>query len=177
MDALDLQGWFTLGVVVVMLGAMARGVAAPDLIMMAGLFVLAVVGVLTPEETFRGFANPAMMTVGALFVLSAAMRETGALEITLGRLFGRSKSEGVAMVRLHHRRSAGSRLRVCVTGDLPDPPACLRPRRLSLHGLRPCRSAPESDLRRGGHHLDPDDLAPHPALARTPCPSTTHRRC
>ena len=99
MDALDLQGWFTLGVVVVMLGAMARGVAAPDLIMMAGLFVLAVVGVLTPEETFRGFANPAMMTVGALFILSAAMRETGALEITLGRLFGRSKSEGVAMVR------------------------------------------------------------------------------
>ena len=64
MDALDFQGWLTLGVVVVMLGAMVRGIAAPDLIMMAGLFVLALAGVLTPEETFRGFANPAMMTAG-----------------------------------------------------------------------------------------------------------------
>jgi di/tricarboxylate transporter len=99
MDALDFQGWFTLGVVVVMLGAMFRGIAAPDLIMMSGLLVLALVGVLTPEETFSGFANPAMMTVGALFILSAAMRETGALEISLGRLFGKSKTEVVAMVR------------------------------------------------------------------------------
>ena len=99
MDALDFQGWLTLGVVVVMLGAMVRGIAAPDLIMMAGLFVLALTGVLTPEETFRGFANPAMMTVGALFILSAAMRETGALEISLGRLFGKSKSEVAGMVR------------------------------------------------------------------------------
>ena len=99
MEALDFQGWFTLGVVVVILGAMLRGIAAPDLIMMSGLFVLALVGVLTPEETFRGFANPAMMTVGALFILSAAMRETGALEISLGQLFGKSKSEVVAMLR------------------------------------------------------------------------------
>ena len=40
MDALDFQGWLTLGVVVVMLGAMVRGVAAPDLIMMGGLIAL-----------------------------------------------------------------------------------------------------------------------------------------
>jgi di/tricarboxylate transporter len=99
MGALDFQGWLTLGVVVVMLGAMVRGIAAPDLIMMGGLFALALSGVLTPEETFSGFANPAMMTVGALFILSAAMRETGALEISLGRLFGKSKSEAIAMIR------------------------------------------------------------------------------
>jgi di/tricarboxylate transporter len=99
MNALDFQGWLTLAVVVVMLGAMVRGIAAPDLIMLAGLIVLAVAGVLTPEETFSGFANPAMMTVGALFILSAAMRETGALEITLARLFGKSKNEVIAMVR------------------------------------------------------------------------------
>ena len=99
MDALTFQGWLTLGVVVVMLGAMVRGIAAPDLIMMGGLIALGLTGVLTPEETFSGFANPAMMTVGALFILSAAMRETGALEISLGRLFGKSKNEFIAMLR------------------------------------------------------------------------------
>lgn len=99
MEALDWQGWLTLGVILLVLVAMIRGIAAPDLILMAGLFILAVTGVLTPEETFGGFANPAMATVGALFILSAAMRETGALELTLGRLFGRARSELAGMGR------------------------------------------------------------------------------
>ncbi len=99
MEALDWQGWLTIGVIAMVLVAMVRGIAAPDLIMMAGLFVLAATGVLTPDETFSGFANPAMATVGALFILSAAMRETGALEITLGRLFGNAKRELTGMAR------------------------------------------------------------------------------
>jgi len=96
---LDWQGWLTLGVVLLVLIAMVRGIAAPDLILMGGLFLLALFGVLTPQETFLGFANPAMATVGALFVLSAAMRETGALELTLGRLFGRTRTESGALLR------------------------------------------------------------------------------
>lgn len=99
MGALEWQGWLTLGVVVLVLAAMVRGVAAPDLVLMGGLFLLALFGVLTPEETFHGFANPAMATVGALFILSAAMRETGALELTLGRLFGRARSSTGALAR------------------------------------------------------------------------------
>ena len=99
MESLDWQGWLTLGVILLVLVAMVRGIAAPDLIMLAGLMILGASGVLTPEETFSGFANPAMATVAALFVLSAAMRETGALELTLGRLFGRSKTEFAGMLR------------------------------------------------------------------------------
>jgi di/tricarboxylate transporter len=99
METLEWEGWLTIGVIATMMTAMVRGVAAPDLIMMGGLFLLALTGVLTPEETFSGFANPAMMTVGALFILSAAMRETGALELSLGRLFGRSRSEIGGMTR------------------------------------------------------------------------------
>ncbi|MBC8342068.1 MAG: SLC13 family permease [Proteobacteria bacterium] len=99
MESLDWQGWLTLGVVLLVLIAMVRGLAPPDLIMLAGLIVLGATGVLTPEETFSGFANPAMATVAALFVLSAAMRETGALELTLGRLFGKAKTEFGGMVR------------------------------------------------------------------------------
>jgi di/tricarboxylate transporter len=99
MDALGWQGWLTIGVIGGMLVALVRGVAGPDLILMGGLFVLATSGVLSPRETFSGFASPAMMTVGALFVLSAAMRETGALELTLGRLLGPGRSERAAMMR------------------------------------------------------------------------------
>jgi di/tricarboxylate transporter len=94
------DGWLTLAVLVLMVFAMARELAGPDLIVMAGLFTLAATGVLTPSETFSGFANPAMATVGALFVVSAGLRETGLLETGVIRLFGRAKGETSALVRM-----------------------------------------------------------------------------
>jgi di/tricarboxylate transporter len=84
--SMDWQAWFTLAIVLFALGAMVREVAAPDLIMMAALFSLAGTGILTPSETFAGFASPAVATVGILFVVSAALRETGAIDLTIGRV-------------------------------------------------------------------------------------------
>ena len=42
--------------------------------------VLMVTGILSPMEGIEGFANVATVTVGAMFVLSAGIRQTGALE-------------------------------------------------------------------------------------------------
>lgn len=97
---MEWQGWFTLAVVVLCLVGMIREIAAPDLVMMAGLFTLAAAGVLTPAETFTGFANPALAAVGALFVVSAALRETGALEMVTSRLFGRARAERDGIARI-----------------------------------------------------------------------------
>ena len=97
---MEWQGWLTLVVVGLTLVAMIREIAKPDLVLMAGLFTLAATGVLTPEETFSGFANPALATVGILFVVSAALRETGALDATVGRLFTRARDEKTGLVRI-----------------------------------------------------------------------------
>jgi di/tricarboxylate transporter len=97
---MDFHAWLTLAVLVAMIAAMAREVAGPDVILMGGLVTLAAAGVLTPAETFAGFANESMLTVGALLVLSTALRDTGALEATFGRIFGRTRSERVALVRM-----------------------------------------------------------------------------
>jgi di/tricarboxylate transporter len=94
------EGWFTLAVVLLALVAMMREFAAPDLIMMAALFSITAAGILTPEETFLGFANPALAAIGALFVVSAGLRETGALEMTVGRLFGRASGERSGLARI-----------------------------------------------------------------------------
>ena len=94
------EGWFTLAVVVLTLVAMLLEVAGPDLVMMAGLFTLASVGILNHEEVFAGFANPALAAVGVLFVVSAGLRETGALDETVGRLFGRARSEQGGLARI-----------------------------------------------------------------------------
>jgi di/tricarboxylate transporter len=97
---MEWQGWFTLAVVLLTLAAMVREIAGPDLVMMAGLFTLAAFGVLSPAETFLGFANPALAAVGALFILSAGLRETGALEATVGRLFARARGERTGLARI-----------------------------------------------------------------------------
>jgi di/tricarboxylate transporter len=94
------EGWFTLAVVLLALVAMMREFAGPDLIMMAALFALAAVGILTPEETFLGFANPALAAIGALFVVSAGLREPGGLEMTVGRLFAGARGEKSGLARI-----------------------------------------------------------------------------
>jgi di/tricarboxylate transporter len=97
---MEWQGWFTLLVVVLTLVAMVREIAGPDLIMMAGLFALASTGVLTPAETFSGFANPALAAVGGLFIVSAGLRETGALDVAVARLFAGATNERSGLARI-----------------------------------------------------------------------------
>lgn len=90
----------TLGLIAVALTAMVREVAAPDLILMATLICFGATGILTPSETFAGFSNPVVAAVGALFMVSAALRETGALDMTLGRVLGRSSTVRRSMARM-----------------------------------------------------------------------------
>jgi len=97
---MDWQGWFTLAVVGVTLVAMIREVAGPDLVMMSGLFALAASGVLTPSEVFSGFSNPALAAVGMLFIVSAGLRDTGALDATIGRWFGKARNERQGLLRM-----------------------------------------------------------------------------
>lgn len=97
---MGLEGWITLGVVAMCLLAMVREMGPPDVIMMGGLLTLAATGVLTPAETFSGFANPAMAAVGALFIVSAALRETGALDLVAGQLFRGATDERNGLLRL-----------------------------------------------------------------------------
>ena len=97
---MEWQGWLTLGVVALTLVALVRELAQPDLVMLAGLAILGTSGVLTPSEVFEGFSNPALAAVAALFAVSAALRETGALDATAGRLLMRARRERAGLLRL-----------------------------------------------------------------------------
>ncbi len=79
MLGLDAQAWLTIGVIVAIAGALLRDLARPDLIFLGGLGVLLLADVVTPQEAFAGFSNPAVLTVGALFVVAAGVQQTGAL--------------------------------------------------------------------------------------------------
>ncbi|MEM1116192.1 MAG: SLC13 family permease [Bacteroidota bacterium] len=94
------QAWYTLGVLVVMVWALVRNVARTDLVLLGTLGLLLLAGILDPVGAFAGFANPAVIAIGALFVVAAGVDRTGALGFLDGLLRPRSDRPGPALLRL-----------------------------------------------------------------------------
>ncbi|TVQ36620.1 MAG: SLC13 family permease [Wenzhouxiangella sp.] len=60
----------------------------PDVTAMIGVVALLIAGVLTPGELLGSFSNHAPITVGAMFIISAALEKTGVID-SMGRVVGR----------------------------------------------------------------------------------------
>ena len=52
-----------------------------DLVSLLLLLALAATGLVTIDEAFSGFSNPAVITVAAMFIISAGLTRTGALSV------------------------------------------------------------------------------------------------
>jgi di/tricarboxylate transporter len=94
------EAWVTLAVTAAMVLAMVRGLAGPDLVMLAGLSLLVTLGIVPVARGFSGFANEGVLTVAALFVVAAGVRDTGGLDALLRRVLGRPRGLGEAQLRL-----------------------------------------------------------------------------
>ncbi len=92
--------WFVLGVLVVLFLSLVRDWGPPDAVMLGSTVVLGLSGVLTPPEVFAGFSNESLLTVGALFVVAAALRETGALDMIGNLMLGKARTERGTLVRM-----------------------------------------------------------------------------
>jgi di/tricarboxylate transporter len=72
-----------------------------DLVSLMVLLAVALTGLVTPEEAFSGFSNPAVITVAAMFVLGAGISYTGAIT-TLGehliRMTGHNQTLMIASI-------------------------------------------------------------------------------
>lgn len=97
---MDFDAWLTLGISLGIFIALARNIAAPDVLFLGAAALLAVVGVITPDQAFRGFANAGVIAVGLLFVVAAGLRETGVLDWVGHVVLGKAKSEIGALLRL-----------------------------------------------------------------------------
>ncbi len=97
------MGWeaaFTLLLVVAVFVVLVRDMAPPDVTLMGATLTLALVGIITPEQAFSGFVNPGLLTVAGLFLVAAAMRETGALDFFGAWFLGRAKTERGVLARM-----------------------------------------------------------------------------
>ncbi|MBI2845804.1 MAG: anion permease [Chloroflexi bacterium] len=75
----------------------------PDLIAILVLLVLGITGLVTPQQALAGFSSPAVVAVGGIFVISAALARTGAadrLGTALLRTSGSQEGKLVAAIAL-----------------------------------------------------------------------------
>jgi len=72
----------------------------PDALIVGGVVIFALSGIITPDQAFRGFSNTGMLTVAALYVVTAGLRETGALDILGGWLLRGAKTERGVFLRM-----------------------------------------------------------------------------
>ena len=94
------EAWFTIGVVALVFFALVRGLGPADMVLWGGTIMVTLAGIVKPEEVFAGFANPGLLTVAALFVISGGLRETGALDRIGGHLLGDVRTERRALFRI-----------------------------------------------------------------------------
>ena len=99
-DFLPWEGWATLGVTALIVCALIKNWAPADAVFLGATVLLAALKIITPEQAFSGFSNPGVLTIAALFVVAAALRETGVLNYIGDHLLGHSVSEKGALGRL-----------------------------------------------------------------------------
>ncbi|HUF73789.1 MAG TPA: SLC13 family permease [Gammaproteobacteria bacterium] len=94
------NAWIATAVVVIALAMLVRTRLPPYLVLLAGMVVLLTTGVLTPAEAVAGFASEGMLTVAALYIVVAGLRETGAMSGAVQGIFGRTRSVAAAQLRM-----------------------------------------------------------------------------
>ena len=77
---MSLSIWIVSAVLLIALILLITEKAPVDRISIGIMVVLALTGILTPEEAVAGFANPAVITVAAMFLISRGLIRTGAVE-------------------------------------------------------------------------------------------------
>ena len=97
-----MMGWeavFCLFVLALVFWGLVRNYAS-DALLLGALILVTAAGIITPNEALVGFSNAGMLTVGALYVVAAALRETGALDIAGSWILGKAKTERGVLLRM-----------------------------------------------------------------------------
>jgi di/tricarboxylate transporter len=92
-------------VIALVLYALVRNLAPPDIALPAGAVVLTSLSAVSPRfpsarDLAAGFGNEGLLTVGVLFVVAAGLTETGGLSLIAERFLGRPRAVATAQLRL-----------------------------------------------------------------------------
>lgn len=89
-----------IGVITTCLVLLITTTYSVDLILLAGLGFLLILGIVSPEDALAGFSNEGVLTVAALYVVAAGLRETGAIQYITQKIMGDTKTVRGAQARI-----------------------------------------------------------------------------
>jgi di/tricarboxylate transporter len=94
------EGYYTAGVMALLVGALVSQRIGADVVFLCALAAMLLAGILKPAEAVAGFANPAVISVGLLYVVAQGLQDTGGMTAATWRLLGHPATERGAQVRL-----------------------------------------------------------------------------
>lgn len=97
---MTLAGWTVIAVVLFCLILLIKTHLSADVIFLGGLTIIIVSQVVPVSEALVGFSNEGMLTVAALYVVAAGLKETGAIQYVINKIIGRSRSIRRAQLRI-----------------------------------------------------------------------------
>ena len=97
---MTLDALLTLAVLVGVFAVLTMTRIAVDAVLVGGLIVLLLSGVVNAEAAFAGFSNPGLVTIAALYIVVAGLRDTGATQMLATRVLRRPRSVAHAQAQL-----------------------------------------------------------------------------
>lgn len=97
---MTIEAWVSAATVVAAVVVLATTTVAPYLVLLGAVVFLLALGILEPAAALAGFGNSGVITVAALFVVAAALNETGVLTTLVRTALGRPHSARKAQARL-----------------------------------------------------------------------------
>jgi Na+/H+ antiporter NhaD/arsenite permease-like protein len=92
--------WFTVAVVLAVLILLATTPSPTEMVLLGAMVALSVSGIISPSQALSGFSSAGVMTIAALYVVVAGLRETGAIAWFSQLVFGRPRSLFSAQFKL-----------------------------------------------------------------------------
>ncbi len=99
-EQMTVEGWFTLAVVLSVLGVLIFTRLSADVVFVGALSILLISGVLDVSAALAGFSSSGMITVAVLYVVVAGLQETGGLAWITHHVLGFPKGLFRAQSRL-----------------------------------------------------------------------------
>jgi di/tricarboxylate transporter len=103
---LNLEILLTLAVVASVLLLLTTTRLDTDVVLVGAMITLTLLGILKPDQALQGFASNGVMTIAALYIVVAGLRETGAMAWISRWVLGRPRSLVVAQSKLMFVTSA-----------------------------------------------------------------------
>ena len=105
---MSVEAYITIGILALAFGLLIKTKLPPAVIFVGALTLTITFRIAPLKESLKGFANPGVLTIGALFMVAAGMYSTGAISLITDKLIGKPKTLLLAQLKILPMVSFGS---------------------------------------------------------------------